>query len=176
MATRSDYLFASSRRRQPRRWHWLILLMMLLTAAAAAPLILSTPRPHAGVTLPGVGSELQWVKIGDLPEWAFAVVRDLHLGADYQFRATVVDLNRDDQQEIVIAPAPARPDLFVPEAPLRIVVFEHDRWQVDDADLSCRPDRLGSFLTNDWWDLSCRNAHGRHLLRFNGQGYRRSES
>jgi hypothetical protein len=163
------------RRRHPGRWLLLATLVPLVAAGTVA-FRLGTDALHGRNISVGLDAPIHMGAVKDLPAWALDVVHDLQLGADYQFVAAALDLNRDEQPEILLAPAPPRQDVFVPDTPLRVLVFENGQWQMDDTRLSCRPHRIGSFLTRDWWDLRCRTAQGSHVLRWTGYGYRVAKS
>ena len=153
-------------RRRRRRWIW---ALPLLAAVATATLALRPLRPPLPAT--GIGQELVYQSIGKLPAWAQQAVKLQAIAPEYQLVAAIVDLNRDEQFEILVAPAPPRPDLFIPDINLRVVRFEADHWRASAAPVSCRPPRLGGFLTGGYWDLPCRNGRGRHVLRWDGSQY-----
>lgn len=163
-------LFRTTPRRGRKRL-WLVLLALPLAALATVIAPLAGDREPPPL-MAGVGVPLDLAPVTQLPSWALDAVHDLKLGADYQFVAIVIDLNRDEQPEILLAPAPPRQDLFIADSPLRVLVHVDGAWQVDDTRLSCRPNAIGGFVTNDWWDLRCRSPRGAHVLRYNGLGYR----
>ncbi len=154
-------------RRRRRAWPW-ILLLFAAVAAGGAWILLPMREP---AVFSGLGQPLSYQPIGGLPAWAQEAVRAHGIAPDYQLVAAVVDLNRDEQAEIVVAPAPARADLFIPDLSLRVLTFEQDRWRASASPVSCRPSRLGSFLTDGYWDLRCRDGRGSHVLRWNGVQY-----
>ena len=114
---------------------------------------------------------MELVKIEYLPDWARQVIHDQQLGADYQFVATIVDLDRDQQYEILLAPAPPTPDVFVADHPLAVIRYQNQAWHYQATPVSCRPTQLGSFVTHGSWDLPCRTINGRIVLRWSGSSY-----
>lgn len=164
-------LFHDRPRRRPGRW-MLLLVAVPLVAAGGVAVQLGLEARHPTLPVAGVGEHLELTELGRLPDWARSAVHDLQLGPDYQFVATAIDLNRDEQPEILLAPAPPRPDLFIPESALRVLIYQDGHWEMDDTGLACRPGQIGSFVTREWWDLRCRTARGEHVLRWTGFGYR----
>lgn len=163
-------LFRPTRRRGRKRlWFVLIGLPLAALATVIAPL---TNKPEPAPLVAGVGVPLDLQPVTELVPWALDVVHDQQLGTDYQFVALIIDLNRDEQPEILLAPAPPRQDLFIADSPLRVLIHRDGRWQINDSGLSCRPHAIGAFVTNDWWDLRCRSQRGSHVLRWNGSSYR----
>ena len=131
-----------------------------------------TIRPSGNAaTQAGIGKQLNLTAIEQLPDWAREAVHEQGLGADYQFVATLIDLDRDRQDEILLAPAPGRPDLFVADHPLAVIRYLDNSWRYQPTPVSCRPTQLGSFVTNGFWDLPCRTINGRTVLRWSGSAY-----
>jgi hypothetical protein len=150
-------------------WRWMLALLFGSAVAYAAFLAIESSRDGAPRT--GVGSSLNLVKIEHLPDWARQVIHEQQLGADYQFVATIVDLDRDQQFEILLAPAPPTPDVFVADHPLAVIRYQDQIWHYQATPVSCRPTQLGSFVTNGSWDLPCRTINGRTVLRWSGSSY-----
>ena len=165
--TVEHYLNQKPKRLTPLRW---LLASLLLSAAACAAVLAYQAKPD-GASEAGIGKRLNLTRVEHLPEWAREVVHDQQLGADYQFVATIIDLDRDRQYEILLAPAPPSPDLFVADHPLAIIRYHNETWRYQATPVSCRPTRLGSFLSNGVWDLPCRTANGSTVLRWSGSGY-----
>ncbi len=158
-------MFARRRRRR-RVWPWIALLSAGIAGAAWALLPLKAPL-HAG----GLGQPLEYSSVGKLPRWARDAVRTQALAPDYQVVVALVDLNRDERPEILVAPAPAQTDLFIPDIGLHVLRHADGAWQATTSPISCRPYRLGSFLTEGFWDLDCRSGRGSRVLRWNGAEY-----
>jgi hypothetical protein len=165
--TVEHYLNRRTRRRKP--WRWILALMLGSAVAYSAFLAMASSRVDAPQT--GIGKPLDLVKIENLPDWARQVIHEQQLGADYQFVAAIVDLDRDQQFEILLAPAPPTPDVFVADHPLAVIRYRDQVWQYLATPVSCRPTQLGSFVTNGSWDLPCRTINGRTVLRWSGSNY-----
>jgi hypothetical protein len=146
----------------------LALLILALTVIVAGIALQSQP---AGASNAGIGKPLNLTSVDNLPDWARKVIHDQQLGADYHFVATVVDLDRDGQDEILLAPAARRQDVFVPRNPLAIIRYADSAWEYQATPVSCRPNRLGSFLSHGAWDLPCRTVNGNTVLRWTGSAY-----
>ncbi len=148
---------------------WFLLVMVVPAGVAGWMLRPDTAHPVAR----SMGQVLQYEYADHLPEWAIPITRQFVQEPSYQWVAATADLNQDGRPELLIAPAPRISDLFIPDTPLRLVTQDdHGEWQMIDTGVSCRPQALGSFLANGYWDLPCHTRRSRVILRWNGSRYR----
>ncbi len=143
-------------------------LALAVTSAASAALLMVRPVPGTDFA-PGLA--LKWHEPGDLPAWAQAVLEDHVEQSDYQIQVALAELNRDRQPELLVAPAARRYDVFIPDTPLRIIHKNDGRWRTSESEFNCRPQRLGSFVTDGYWDLDCSSSTSRRVLRWAGDRY-----
>lgn len=161
--------------RPPRRRRWPLLIAFFAALAggvsAAGWRIVSGSNSDTAFAA-GLGARLEWQSPGQLPKWAADLADGMIEQSRSQYLVALADLNRDQQAELLIAPAVAKYDVFIPDTPLRLIWRSPEGWRLSSASLSCRPQRLGGFLSLGWWDLPCPTSRGQVLLRWTGEGYR----
>ncbi|MFK7956492.1 MAG: hypothetical protein AB8B96_10375 [Lysobacterales bacterium] len=161
--------FRKRQNRTRRAWVFTIIVtLVVLSSAAAGTLLRHKPGPSTSY---GPSQPLTWLAPGRIPDWAREVLELSIAEADYQIQVALADLNRDQRLEVLVAPAPGRYDVFIPDSPFRIIMHRGDGWEVSEADVSCRPNQYGSFFSSGFWDLPCRAGGKPALLRWNGQNY-----
>ncbi|MEM7709061.1 MAG: hypothetical protein AAF358_26165 [Pseudomonadota bacterium] len=165
------YAISSSRRR-PSRTRLLVriaaVLALAVTSAASAALLMVRPQPSIDFA---PGHTLQWHEPAELPAWAKTALEEHIEQSDYQIQVALAELNRDRQPEILVAAAARRYDVFIPHTPLRIIRLDQGTWKISESEFNCRPQRLGSFVTDGYWDLDCSHGSERRVLRWAGDRY-----
>lgn len=161
----------SSRRRRSRIRLLLrvaAVLALAVTSAASAALLMVRPQPSIDFA---PGQTLQWHEPAELPAWAKAALDEHIKQSNYQIQVALAELNRDRQPEILVAAAARRYDVFIPDTPLRIIRLDQGAWRISESEFNCRPQRLGSFVTDGYWDLDCSHGGERRVLRWAGDRY-----